>query len=705
MNTIKSSNKNNYEASYNSSGFGENDTNYITQKNFYAKNFSQEQSPNFESDEFITFKKTNSLNNSNNNITATFYKKSKNSNEEIKEEDLYANERRKKKVLNMIKNAHIEKIKNYIYLKEINFAYEQMQRYINEGDLASAKEMERYLNSIQMDIINHNIDNFSKTKLARSHATFGQSFNNNMNLSSRINYNNEENTYANKIINRNCQKKDYYNNNYGEQEEDNIKINYYNKEKKKNKAKKKQKTKEKGKNNEMNIPMNNINRINNSERNYNKTYEYELNNLSQKSPMNNNNIIYNNFPNNNVNYGQSNSYPENINKNQINYDEQNNINNNEIKEESNNQNKIYESNNNINENNIKNINEEIMNEKEINPELNEKINNIDNINNINQNENEENENIGNNSDNIENLSNNQYENEIKMDNINPNIDNNINNNNYDVISRQEQNLVNSNEGNQISNIPNEQNNKEYPNNLENNIKNKNEQIPKEKESNINPEINPQNSPYNNNYQMNQEINPSNDNKNNNNNIPFNPDNAFPNNKYPNYDDLNKNRNPNNLINLNTASQKPERDFNTPYNNNNINPLKNKKKVLRNPRPTQNKMKRPKSSKGPLINKNNYNNVPNFTYPRKYYHDDNKIKTKSKSSSRNRSNTPKILFAEPSRGKCFACDVNCSISRSGNSPNKYVPYYGPLKKERKHITEYDGEKYGYYQYKSRIPESY
>jgi hypothetical protein len=35
----------------------------------------------------------------------------------------------------------------------------------------------------------------------------------------------------------------------------------------------------------------------------------------------------------------------------------------------------------------------------------------------------------------------------------------------------------------------------------------------------------------------------------------------------------------------------------------------------------------------------------------------------------------------------------------------VPYYGPLKKERKHITEYDGEKYGYYQYKSRINEIY
>ena len=106
----------------------------------------------------------------------------------------------------------------------------------------------------------------------------------------------------------------------------------------------------------------------------------------------------------------------------------------------------------------------------------------------------------------------------------------------------------------------------------------------------------------------------------------------------------------------------------------------------------------------MINTNNNYilNIPDFTYPRKYY-EKSKSKSRSKNSSRNRSNTPKILFAEPSKGKCFACDVNCSISRSGNSPNKYVPYYGPLKKERKHITEYDGEKYGYYQYKSRIPE--
>ena len=85
----------------------ENDTNYITQKNFYKAKISQEPNPNSESEEFLTFKKSSTLN-SNNNKTATFHKRSKNMNEEIKDENDYINEKRKNKVLNMIKNAHIE---------------------------------------------------------------------------------------------------------------------------------------------------------------------------------------------------------------------------------------------------------------------------------------------------------------------------------------------------------------------------------------------------------------------------------------------------------------------------------------------------------------------------------------------------------------------------------------------------------------------
>ena len=87
---------------------------------------------------------------------------------------------------------------------------------------------------------------------------------------------------------------------------------------------------------------------------------------------------------------------------------------------------------------------------------------------------------------------------------------------------------------------------------------------------------------------------------------------------------------NNNINkdLNNYYPKPEKD---------INILKYTTK--KNQKLNNKKLKRPKSSKAPLINKN---------------------KNRSKSGSRNRNNSPKILYAEPSRGRCFACDINCSI---------------------------------------------
>ena len=124
------------------------------------------------------------------------------------------------------------------------------------------------------------------------------------------------------------------------------------------------------------------------------------------------------------------------------------------------------------------------------------------------------------------------------------------------------------------------------------------------------------------------------------------------------------------------------------------------------------MRRPLSTRGP----NPRVSDPSFGYPRRY-RDEQRGRGKditfgesfgrshSRSHTKSRKQSPvDIPYSYPTGGRCFACDVDCSISRSGNSPNKYVPYYGPLKKERKHITEYDGEKYGYYQYKSRIPES-
>ena len=140
---------------------------------------------------------------------------------------------------------------------------------------------------------------------------------------------------------------------------------------------------------------------------------------------------------------------------------------------------------------------------------------------------------------------------------------------------------------------------------------------------------------------------------------------------------------------------------------------------RNPNlaPKKQKMKRPQSSKGPIINPSNPSNpsIPydiKYEYPRRYrYPPYNPGRSLSRSKSRSfpkeerkSPSTVNIPFAYPTSGKCFACDVKCSISRSGNSPNKYVPYFASYKKLRKDITYYDGEKYGYYQYASRFPEN-
>ena len=84
--------------------------------------------------------------------------------------------------------------------------------------------------------------------------------------------------------------------------------------------------------------------------------------------------------------------------------------------------------------------------------------------------------------------------------------------------------------------------------------------------------------------------------------------------------------------------------------------------------------------------------------------DNKFRTKPKKRI---SSPVKIPFSVGGKSSCFACDVDCGISRSGNSPNNYDPYKASLRKSRYDVTYYDGEKYGYYQYSSfrnLIPEN-
>ena len=65
----------------------------------------------------------------------------------------------------MIKNAHVEKFKNYVLLKEVNNAHDEVQRYIGEGDFASAKMMETELNLLHSSVIFSNINPITKIKM------------------------------------------------------------------------------------------------------------------------------------------------------------------------------------------------------------------------------------------------------------------------------------------------------------------------------------------------------------------------------------------------------------------------------------------------------------------------------------------------------------------------------------------------------------
>ena len=708
MNSINST-QTKFTASYGSSNFAQNDTNYKTQKNFYN---SKEQMQSLNSDQneaFITFKKSNTFNNddlSNNNMTATFYKKTNN----LNGEEYFINERKKRKVLNLIKNANVEKIKNYIFLKEINYAYDEIQRFMQEGDYASAKEMERELISLQNKVIQFNIDNFSRTKLGKSFTSnLGQSFKNKNNIEERY-----------------------------ELEEEKIETSKNNEI---NNIKKANKTKNIRINNKM-INSARYNKPSNDIMNLERNKKYKI---PPESNMDNNNIIYSQIPynykiikkekssnqnqkslNNNIN-NQNNDFQS---SEKINYQNEE-INQKNNKEMLNQDNKIPQTQSQINNNNN-------SNNKKISNQLKEKINPIKNSGFNSQNENYINDN---NPKNIQEL--NEINPRASYENFEAKIL-------QDLDKSPEQVTFIKNNGQNVSTNPN-LNLNSINTNINQSQKQNNIQLSSELpvDSSVDPFSNT-NNPFDNLPEsgilpkVSQNVE-----------MPYNPqkENEIPNNKYPNYEDVDKN-------NLNNLSEKPEENDNInnnnieqenipiPDNSNNINsritneskiPNKNdfipqalnqnepykigsnnniepyqaysfqypKEKIIlkQNKRP-----KRPKSSKNNITKKNNTYNLPNYEYPRKYNNKpDNLLEKKfsgsrSKSNSRKSSKSPKILFAEPSIGKCFACDVNCSISRSGNSPNKYVPYYGPMKKERKHITYYDGEKYGYYQYKSRIPEN-
>ena len=77
-------------------------------------------------------------------------------------------EKKRNKMMNMIKNAHIERLKNIVLLKEINNAHDEVERFTQEGDFASAKMMETELNDLHSTVIFSNLYPITKSKLGKT---------------------------------------------------------------------------------------------------------------------------------------------------------------------------------------------------------------------------------------------------------------------------------------------------------------------------------------------------------------------------------------------------------------------------------------------------------------------------------------------------------------------------------------------------------
>ena len=808
------SNQNNFGASIGSSSNENNETNFITQQNFVNNS-----PPNNVKNKNQTQNNLDLNQNKKENITSVSTKKknvkrskrmktSKNPKKTMKgsmwgvdsfdnpeNDEEYLSQRKRDKILKMIKNAHVEKLKNYIFLKEINNAHDEIQRLSQVGEMAEAKEMERELNTLHASVIQLNIDAFSKTKMAKSHALFGQTYSTfKDNKSQNINRRNMSKSTRTTNIERaynSTSKKYIYRNNEENEEEEEVEEEEEKRIKKRKNKNKSLNNKKLGNNknvNEIN-PINNFNNKNiqdNSGKNFpnnipyniytdiynnnsyppnnnyyqnqleNKVANQVLNQVTKEIPKKMQNQIQNkneysnmgNNPNSNLKSNEYlqpkfnqgyNFYPPEYNQ-QIQFKNENynpELYNNYLRQNNNVQ-KNYKSNNigieppkmkdkNKNETNEKYINEKENNdnndynkgyipEKEYNKENNEnrvkpENQNVEDshkflfsINTISSTVVEPNSEkqlpLINEKENIKSQINPNKENKLRTDLSPP----------FRQISlEKEQNPEILNKNEELS---------EYPNDLN---QNKNE-IPNEYRSPYQYSFSPE--------QQNQELKESFQKESKNdttkkNDPSYNPYNNPKNEDYLNY----QNRLKDNILSFNPKKKEKKEKKNYPNKyykqrspekkSPNYKPKKSEeqqtyyniqpKKDLRNNSP--NKMRRPQSSKSPFTN--NYNPLNpyepyfynKYEYPRRYRPGSSLSRSKSKSASKeDRKLESKILFAYPSSGRCFACDVKCSISTSGNSPNKYVPYKGSFKVLRERITDYDAERYGYYQYKSRFQEN-
>ena len=778
-----------------SSSNDDNDTNFITQQKFipnqdHTQNNSQFQNlgdQNNQSQSSVSNSQTRK--NNGKTTTVTIKKKTVKKSQKIKEsinpgasvwqgdhfdientDPEYIEQHKKDKILKMIKNSHIEKLKNSIFLKEINNAYYEMVRLKEEGDIPESKEMERTLVNLHASVIQSNIEAFSKTKLAKTHANFahsgGFSLHNSQNMGASFNktqkFDNQQRLFNTTFTTRKVDKIEEENNEEEEEEE----------EKRIRRTKKKRKNKQKRYNNNDNEEYNNNNNnINNNNRYINQKNSPQDNN---KDNLAQNNDYLNPSPNNpnfqkpgdinNEIQGQqklgSLSQPyekNNLDKNIIQYGQNGYHYGQNIYNQDGSQPQYSDGTNPNKKKKQKNPPKEYQDGSNQYSDNNDVPEDYDNVNGEEQKEQEE-------------------------EKIQPG--------QYKIIDQQIDVIQSNTTSGQISGNPIDQKIPEqvqqvsFLNNPPNDSNPTNDQVPsgtkiplnpKDNKDYMNPKTNPY-PPYPNQFQPQIQPNQQQPNK-----IPIypqGPGQQYPPSEYPNqgYPPYNPQQYPNlpfkppNYPYL--QGQKPGPDFSQPKPTSGKTKKPKRKKTPNYPKPNQQiypttylsqpqypypndpnvvnprdaqgrsnprgpgkkkRKPRPQSSQRPKINPNNpyepynpydyglpYNpqmpQVVDYTYPRfsggrsperpgRYMRPKSTSLSRSRSSSRSPNKSrAELLFAYPSKGKCFACDVNCSISRSGNSPNKYVPYMGSFKEPRKDITFYDGEKYGYYQYKSRVQDN-
>ena len=634
-------------------------------------------------------------------------------------------EKKRNKILNMIKNAHVERLKNSVLLKEINNAHDEIERFSQEGDYASAKMMETELNDLHSTFLFSNLNPITKTKFGKS-AYFGNpyssfnktqfnSFQGNLGKSMRTN---EKNFYQFSQIKKSKREMQNQSEIIEEENEEERHIKRNKKGKRGNEGgNNKMSNNQDGQEFENNNIMNNNKEINDNNQNKNNNKSEIDNNQNNQ----NFNINDGNNSMTNDNRGQNfnnNNLPNNNNLNNINSDKNGNIqltgnksvniryvngNNNEIIiEHQNNNNEIIDSND-ILEDNNKNNKKKNKKKKNLNRPQgeerkpydmergtpNDSFSEKDNENE----EDEEEEKRKKPGLRIKKIIENYSENEIIEDNqdnsgqINPNYPNQNNPNGNQpksYLPQQNNNNINPN-NNQILLNPKNPNSSPGPDGFPNNINSF-----------------PQNNPNFPNYQ-----NP---------NMPYhnqpfeNTINRNPNQRpdYPNQPEI-QNINPNLML----RGVSPIQFY--PKNPNNPSPYSPYYPInypSDNPFPqrspqygTRPNRARAKSAKGPFLNPDiyyNYKNGPDPNYPRRPILDFGKplsIIDKKWKKPKTKRKIPAEIYYREGRGNCFACDSGYGISRSGNSPNNYNPYLASKKVIRKDNNIYIDNGSGYYQYRS------